>query len=229
MKIVVAVRCRNEEANIERFLRGYDFADSIVVSDGGSTDNSVSLLKRNGKVILHHFTEKETVNGETWNPDASHMNFVLDKAKELEPDWLIFDDMDCVPTAELRQVARGVFQDVYELQDYQVDAFRLYLWGDTEYFPYMNRDFDESYRSLWAWQPKHRDIRADDLVRHGTLVGLSEKNTFKLKVPYALLHRSWSPETIDRKVARYNALGLHMDHPLSFAGKPEPLPLWAIE
>ena len=45
MKIVVAARCYNNEKHIERFLHGYSFADRIVVSDGGSTDNSIQLLK----------------------------------------------------------------------------------------------------------------------------------------------------------------------------------------
>jgi len=226
MKIVVAVRCYNEEKNIERFLRGYDFADHIVVSDGGSTDDSVSLLKQNPKVILHHFDYQETVGGETWNTDAPHMNFVLDKAKELNPDWLIFDDMDDVPNSSLRIHARDILER--GSSGVQVNAFRLYMWGEDKFFPQMNNYFDLAYTSLWAWRPHRIDIHADKDVKHGTLVGLSPEPV-KLIPPYCLLHYSWHPDTIDKKVARYNALGLPMNHPSEFAGEAMPLPEWAVE
>jgi glycosyltransferase involved in cell wall biosynthesis len=227
MKIVAAVRCYNEEKNIHRFLRGYDFCDHIVVSDGGSTDDSVSILEKNEKVKLLHFSERETVNGVTWNPDAPHMNFVIDKAKELNPDWLIFDDMDCCPNYALREQAREIFEHISGVVD-QINAFRLYVWEDSYYFPHMNRDFDTNYKSLWAWRPSYLDIHADPSIHHGTLVGLTS-NYCGLDIPLCLLHRSWHPDTIDKKIERQNAVGIQMEHPLNFAGIPEPLPPWAVE
>lgn len=229
MKIVVAVRCYNEERHIERFMRGYDFADQIVVSDGGSTDDSVSILERyvGDKVKLIHYSHQETVNGETWNEDAGHMNYVLDAAKELEPDWIIFDDMDCVPNTALNQMARTLLES--EISEPQVNAFRLYLWGDTgKFFPKMNNNFDINYVSLWAWSPKVVDIKADENIRHGTLVGLFD-NPFSLVPPYCLLHKSWYPETVDAKVERYNKLGLPTQHPFEYAGELADLPEWAVE
>lgn len=229
MKIVVAVRCYNEERHIERFMRGYGFADQIVVSDGGSTDDSVSILERyvGDKVKLIHYSHQETVNGETWNEDAGHMNYVLDAAKELEPDWIIFDDMDCVPNTALNQMARTLLES--EISEPQVNAFRLYLWGDTgKFFPKMNNNFDINYVSLWAWSPKVVDIKADENIRHGTLVGLFD-NPFSLVPPYCLLHKSWYPETVDAKVERYNKLGLPTQHPFEYAGELADLPEWAVE
>lgn len=225
MRIVVVARCYNEEKNVDRFLQGYSFADQIVISDGGSTDRSVKLLEGKDKVKLVHFTEQETINGETWNKDAPHMNFVINAAKELEPDWLIFDDFDCVPNLLLRENARDFLQYSFAVQ---VNVFRLYMWGDREFFPYMNRSFDINYTSLWAWQPKQVDIRADENIHHGTLVGL-HPDPLKIDKPFCLLHKSWHPDTIDKKIKRYGALGIEMQHPLKFAGKPEPLPEWAEE
>lgn len=225
MKIVVAVRCYNEIKNVYSFMRGYDFADEIIVSDGGSTDGSVEILENYPKVRLFHFPEQETVNGVTWNPDAPHMNFVLDIAKEYSPDWLIFDDMDCNPVTALRENARNILENCDKPQ---VNAFRLYMWGEERYFPLMNKHFDPMYTSLWGWKPKELDIRADEKVRHGTLVGLSD-DPLRLERPNCLLHKSWHPKTIGEKMRRYNAIGLPFNHPRKFAGKPECLPEWAVE
>jgi glycosyltransferase involved in cell wall biosynthesis len=217
MKIAVAVRCLNEIEHIDRFMRGYDFADEIVVSDGGSTDGSRELLAIYPKVKLLKFDFGEIINGVFWNTDAPHMNFVLDAAKALEPDWLIFDDMDCHPNELLRNEARRILG---ECDSVQINAFRLYLWGEDKYFPEMSRNFDSNYRSLWAWRPKEIDIRADPDVRHGTMIGLSE-DPCGVRIPFCLLHRSWHPDS--------NTLGLPMNHPLEFAGEPEDLPEWARE
>lgn len=230
MKIVVAARCRDNEEHIERFLHGYSFADAIVISDGGSTDNSINLLKQDKKVILHHFDIREDLgNGYWWNPDAPHMNFVLNKARELEPDWLIFDDIDCTPNVWLNRSARYLFE-VLDKKYTQVNVFRLYMWGDTEFFPKMNNNFDPLYTSLWAFDPKRQNVKANPTVRHGTIIGYSE-TPFRLEPPLTLLHYSWNPKTIDKKLAHYKAVGFQVDHPFNMpnAGKPVPLPDWVME
>lgn len=225
MKIVTAVRCYNEIRNIERFMRGYDFSDVIVVSDGGSTDGSLEELVKYPKVELIKFDMGEIINGVFWNTDNIHTEFVLDHAKSLEPDFLLFDDMDSIPTKILQAEARSIIENINLPQ---INAFRLYLWGDDEYFPKMNNNFDPAYTSLWGWSPKEVDIHADMDVRHGTLIGLNER-PLQLGTPYSLLHRSWHPDTIDAKIRRYNTLGIPATHPLTFAGEPEPLPIWATE
>ena len=225
-KIITITRCYNEETNIERFLHGYDFSDLIIVSDGGSTDNSIQMLTGRDKVKLLHFGEFEITNGQRWNPDNPHFNFIINAAKEYDPDWIILDDMDCCPNYLLREKARFIL----ETSTYaQVNAFRLYMWGDGFYFPYMNRDFNPLYKSLWAWQPKKRDVRADEDVRHGTLIGIDDTDMFGIDTPLCLLHKSWHPDTIQEKVDRYNALDLPTTHPLTYAGEPRPLPNWACE
>lgn len=240
MNIVVAVRCYNEARHIARFINGYQFANTIVISDGGSTDGSVEIIKAHplyeSKINLLHFAEQETVGGQTWNPDTTHMQFVIDAAKEERPDFLLFDDMDCNPNLYLRNDARTLLENC---KDTQVNVFRLYLWGETgNFFPKMNNaskrkdindyDFDPEYTSLWGWRPEHIDIHIDQDIRHGTIVGATDGH-LKILPPYCLLHRSWYPDTIQAKVDRYNALGLPMQHPSEFAGKPEPLPEWAKE
>jgi glycosyltransferase involved in cell wall biosynthesis len=226
MKIVVAVRCRNGENDIARFLYQYSFADQIVVSDGGSEDNSIAMLEKAKKVKLYHFDGRENLgDGYWWNPDAEHMNFVLNKARELEPDWLIFDDLDDVPNHNLKNEARSIFETC---NDKQINAFRLYMWGTRQYFPKMNRSFDLDYTSLWAWQPKKLNIQADESIRHGTLIGL-DPNPYKILPPLCLLHFSWNPETIEKKLEHYRKVGFAMNHPfqMSNAGTPVDVPEWA--
>ena len=123
MNIVVAARCLNESDNIERFVRGYDFADHIVISDGGSTDDSVSKLSKYRKVHVIPFDEFEMHNGHRWNPDNLHIRHSIDEAMKFDPTWLIMDDMDCVPNRILRLGARDILEQcaVYP----QVNAFRL--------------------------------------------------------------------------------------------------------
>ena len=223
--IIVVVRCLNEELNIPRFLHGYDWADRIIVSDGGSVDNSIQLLTNSPKVDLRIFTERETVNGQTWNPDNPHINFVINAALEYSPDWIILDDMDDVPNKNLRECARELLEHTDQPQ---VNAFRLYMWGDDKYFPNMNNGFADDYRSLWAWNPAKVNIYANNLARHGTILGVST-DVYPVQLPCCLLHKSWHPETINTKVDRYNKLGLPMENPLNFAGVPVPLPDWAYE
>lgn len=227
MKIVVAVRCMNEQHNIERFLNGYSFADTIVVSDGGSTDASVEMLTNFSvtNVKLFHFDQVQEKEGYRFNPDNPHINFVLNKAKELDPDWIIYDDMDDVPNFALRENARKIFE---ECTQPQINAFRLYFWNDDQFFPDMNKNFDPAYKSLWAWKPKEIDIHADEGQWHGTIVGTTANN-LGLDLPYCLLHKSWNEQTIDEKVKKYNLFGIQTGRPHSFAGSPTTLPEYAHE
>lgn len=230
MKIVTVARCFNEENNIDRFMKAYSFADKIIISDGGSTDRSLEILKWYetewaGQVKLIHFENQKTVNGQLWNDDNPHLNYVINAGKAETPDWIILDDMDDVPNFLLRENARRILE---ETQESQIHAFRLYLWGNDQYFPLMNNFLADDWQSLWAWQPKLTDIHADNTQHHGTIVGI-DGNARKLKTPYCLLHKSWHPDTIQRKMDRYNAVGIEMRHPLNFAGTPQPLPDWAEE
>ena len=226
MKIVVAARCYNEINNVERFLKGYSFADEIVISDGGSDDGSVEALQGRDKVTLLHFDHYIEAGGFRWNEDAPHMNYVLDYAKSLSPDFLLFDDFDCNPNEFLRNKAREILENCDQPQ---INAFRLYLWGDSgKYFPAMNNNFDINYTSLWGWKPKEINIYADPGQKHGTMVGLSGTPR-QLETPLCLLHKSWHPDTVQFKMDRYNAVGLAMSHPLQSAGELAPLPEWATE
>lgn len=226
MKIVVTTRCLNGLEYIDRFVKGYSFADQIVVSDGGSDDGSIEKwLEYYPKVQVFQFKEFIMRKGYKWNPDNNHIQHAIDKALEFDPTWIILDDLDDVPNHLLRERARWLLDSTKESQ---VNAFRLYMWGDTEYFPKMNNWFTPEYKSLWAWKPKDLNITTDKSKEHGTLTGLVD-NYYGVDLPACLLHKSWHPDTVQDKVDRYNAIGLPATHPLRYAGIPEPLPKWAHE
>jgi glycosyltransferase involved in cell wall biosynthesis len=224
--IITVTRCFNEEKNIKRFVDGYRFSDLIIVSDGGSTDHSLDILyDYRSFVKVIHFKEQIEKNGVKWNPDNPHIQFIIDAAKEYNPDWIILDDCDDVPNGLLRADARKILQ---ETNKPQVNAFRLYMWGEDQFFPQMNGNFKPEYKSLWAWKPKEINIGADQSQHHGTIIGITEDN-LGLDIPYCLLHKSWHPDTIQAKIDKYSAVGIGMSHPLNFAGTPESLPEYAHE
>ena len=226
LNIVVTTRCLNGIEYIDRFVRGYDFANQIIVSDGGSDDGSIEKwMEYYPKVRVFQYDDVTFIDGYKWNPDNNHIQHAIDRALEYNPTWLILDDLDDVPNHLLRKDARELLESTSVPQ---MNAFRLYLWGDKEYFPYMNRNFDGQFRSLWAWQPDRIHIQSDLSVKHGTMVGMMNEPA-NLSIPYVLLHKSWHPDTIQQKIDRYNAIGLPMNHPLEFAGIPEVLPEWAHE
>lgn len=51
MKIAIYAISKNEEMFVERFCESAKLADYIIVSDTGSTDNTVQMLKDNGAIV----------------------------------------------------------------------------------------------------------------------------------------------------------------------------------
>ena len=53
-KVTVYAICKNEANNINKWYNSMKEADEIVVLDTGSTDESISILKKLSKVNLYH-------------------------------------------------------------------------------------------------------------------------------------------------------------------------------
>jgi len=228
MKIVTLVRTRNEERNIERFIRCYqDWVDLILVADGGSEDNTKELAGQFKKVKVRDFKERVECENNIWgNPEGKHINFLIDWAeKEEEADWLIRDDCDCFPTKALQADGRRLI----ETSPHNYIYFnRLYTYHQTHYFPKLNRPGT----SLWSW--KAGLLRADDVdfaAGFSSLREVRKGSRLELSFPYAGLH-CFAPDDgeIERKLRFYRDSGLSptMLHPLDFGGKLELLPDWAI-
>lgn len=59
MKITLYAICRNEEQNVEKFLKNAEKFDDVVVVDTGSTDNTVQLLKDAGIKVFNYEVSRE--------------------------------------------------------------------------------------------------------------------------------------------------------------------------
>lgn len=225
MKITVMVRTLNEVEHIERFCRWYDFADKILVADGGSTDGTIELAQKYDYVEIRKFLDKiELPDGSFMNPESRHANFLIDWAKEDGAEWVILDDCDCVPNSHLYKAARDILR---EAQLPVVNVRRLHLWMKTQYFPKMGKA-----ASLWAWQPNKVHIYGEDRKDLGIQIrGIpDESGRVDVEPPYCLLHDIYPDEaTVERKLSRYEAWGMPQDNPLDWQYAPaEPLPEWAI-
>lgn len=83
MPLSVCLIARNEEANIERVLRSVEpVADEIILTDTGSTDNTVKLASDLGAKVSYF----------SWCDDfAAARNFCFSKARA---DWIFWIDAD---------------------------------------------------------------------------------------------------------------------------------------
>lgn len=223
MKIIVTLRTRNEARNIARFCLAYSWADSILIADGGSDDDTVKIAQTFGNVKVNLFPHKVHRNDHWLNPIGQHVNFLVDWAKAEGADWIIFDDCDCVPTVALQREARGLMADTAKSV---VELYRLYVWGSAEYFPDMNIPG----QSLWAWRADMpiRWAEADPWQHH--VEGWTREDALRLEPPCACLHYFCPDEdTTEAKRKFYHETNLEADapHPLQRFGHLATLPEWA--
>lgn len=224
MKAIVVCRTRNEARNIGRFCQAHQWADSILIADGGSTDATLDIARTFPNVQVDYFPHK-VFNGDYWrNPHGKHINFMIDWALSEGADWIIFDDCDCVPALDLQQNIRGLLSDTDKKV---VQLYRLYVWGSDEYFPKLN----ETGQSLWGWRADV-PVRAleDDPWSHDIAPVWNAGDVLNLEHPHTCLHYFCPDEaTTIRKLEFYRNSGEQPEalHPLKGCGDLAQLPDWA--
>lgn len=233
MKVVVIVRTRNEERNIERFCSDYEWADCILVADGSSTDRTVELTWQFPRVFVRDFpTAIPLKKGLNRNPHGEHLNFLIDWATRLGADWIIHDDADCFPNYLVKETILSLMKSTNKNYIY---ITRLYLYKDQGHFPKLAQPIKTGVYEpgLWAWRAT-TGLRFKEGIephRHQELAFLPPQNEIlKLPPPYCLLHCPWQDdEMINRKLEFYRKSGEvpNMRHPFESSGKLEPLPSWA--
>ncbi len=153
MNIVVIARTRNEQRNIYRFCESYQWADSIVVADGGSDDLTVPIASQFSNVHIRRFTERVSKDGgKTWrNPHGKHINFMIAEANKLGADYIIFDDVDCFPTPYMKSNCRRWLENANK--DFSF-VNRIYAYGNSKYFKQLTLPGGswEKSTSLYGWK-----------------------------------------------------------------------------
>lgn len=237
MNIVVAIRTYNEEKNIRQCCEAYQFADKILIADGGSQDNTVLLAKTYPKVsVREYLTKVRCANGIWRNPDGPHINFLLEWADEEGADWIIEQDCDQRPNKYLKQDARKIFEGA--TKDF-IQVTQLFLWGKDHYFPDLSGESVGWMQGLWAWRASTH-LRVIDKMPHFefTLNGVNSIDINKtgreqnILPPYCFMHFGWqTEEQVNAHLEYYRKSELisGMLHPLKFGGRLALLPEWAIE
>lgn len=228
MKIVLALNVLNEEKNIARILSAYNgWVDKTIIVDGGSTDKTIEIANGfDGVHIMHYPAYGTALDGSMLNNITEQVKYLIDWADDLNADWIVYDDCDCVPNYLLRE------QGKYHIENSTFTTIfvpRLYIYGQDKYFPNMTMDINGKYiPSLWAWNASYA-LEFEDSLRHLTIKNLPNHARTEIYPPYCLLHY-FAPdeETIQRKMEMQRKLvGHDVQHPLQFGGKLEDLPEWA--
>lgn len=222
--VIVICRTRNEEANIVRFCTEYaKIVDKILISDGGSTDNTIEIASSMPKTIVEPYGERVTKNDVWRNPHGLHINHMIRRAKEEGADWILFDDCDSAPNANMKKT----IVDVFKMPDIQIIRMvRLYLYKDEGHFENMGK----AGFGVWGWRSE-ADVSAseeDPWVHHMDYD--KEAPFIDIPTPNCLLHFFCpNEEEIERKHEFYKkAKDAGVARPTDFGGPVVPLPEWAV-
>lgn len=230
MDVITVCRTLNESANIERFCTEYSkFTDAILIMDGGSEDDTVEKAMGFEKVIVAGYYDRVYRDTIWRNPHGVHINRMIDWARKLGAEWVIFDDCDSLPNKTLKE---NFYIHANNPDCNVVGVKRLYLYKDQGYFPGMN---SPNGFARWAWRTSV-EIRADEsdpwahtmIYPDDTLI-----HQIDMDLPACLLHYTFpDDEEIERKRAFYTIakkIPPHGDwNPLQIGGEIEPLPEWAV-
>ena len=229
MNVVVMCCTLNEERNIERYCEVYSrFANRILICDGGSTDATIELAEGFPKVEVIKFARLMDFGGYPWNPLGELHNFAYKAAKKFNPDWIITDECDSIPTRELQEAIRW---KMYKSTSDTIGVGRMYITGVDYYFPNL------SLMGYFAWA--HRPNKIDGSYWEGNHFALRREpvppadsgHWQALAQPFALLHYGWPNKgVVAYKTMQKRASGSLPEKGTPIpegAGKPMPLPEWA--
>jgi hypothetical protein len=236
MRIVATCRSFNESKHIEQFCEAYQFADDILVADGGSEDNTIELALKYPKVQVRNYPVKvELKDGSYRNPDGPHVQFCVDWATEVGGDWIVHQDVDQRPNKFLKQDARKIMEEMD--RDF-LQVTQIFLWGKDQYFPLLSCPGGIWMQGLWAWRLSI-NLKILDRMPHymfsldgGEPTDINKTGReLNIQPPYCFMHYGWdSLESTWEHVNYYRRTGLiPMAFPLDFAGSPAPLESWMEE
>lgn len=237
MNIIATVRTLNAERFIDEFCQSYTWADELIIADGGSEDNTLSLASKYSNVYIIEFNERVYKDGVWRNPHGKHINLLIDTAEQRGADWIIFDDADCIPNYEIKNEYIDIFADAEADGCEFILANRVYIYGRDQYFEKLTCpdnlsevEYDSEFiPSLWAWKAG-LGFRAseDDPFRHEFNKRPTDYPRKELYPPYGLLHYFYpTDDYMQNKLEFYRKI-YHKDvlDPIDYGGRLLPLEEW---
>ena len=204
--ISVVVLTFNEAARIRPCLESVRWADQIVVVDGHSTDETVSIAKEyTPNVFLSNLLGPENPGG-----FAAQRNFAIDKASG---DWIFFLDADERVTPELEQgITMTILGDAEEGHDvYRIKRLEHFFGVASPY----------THGESWHDRIVRRGAgRYDGRLVHETLAFDGSRG----EVPGLLLH--YSKDTVTQYVDTMNKYTSLEAQEMMSRGAPLPSNPW---
>ena len=190
MKISACAIIKNEEKNLPAYIEGVrNIADEIIITDTGSTDNSVKLLeslkeKFSLNLQIHHFE---------WIADfAAAKNFTLDKATG---DWIIFLDADEYFDKKIRKKVRPILEKVHsDIDAICIDSRRINIDTKNDKKPISEDSTIRIFRNL-------PDLRYEGQI-HEHLRYTGKNAGYTLESDLAIIHTGYSAGLIAKKNKR---------------------------
>lgn len=223
MRIIATCRVRDEEKNIERFLRTHQWADKILIADGGSTDRTIEIASAYPKTEVRNYDNKIFRGNKWFNPVMPMINFLLDWAENEEhADWISFDDADCVPNVVMQKTVREFMENCSG--DF-ILSNRVYVFGTTTYSIDMSLEARGWLGGIWAWRGGI-GMRTDNVNSiHQTFSIKDQSNACEMQHPACRLHYfCQTDEDIEKKLDLYRIFDTPtVRNPLLYAGHLAPL------
>ncbi len=119
-KIVVAILTKNEAGHIGDCIKSVQWADSIILEDSFSDDDTVEIARNLGAKIF----QNKFVNF------AVARNRALQNVRDMGGEWLFFIDADERVTAELADEIQGIVQASHRAAGWWVPRHNI-RWGHT--------------------------------------------------------------------------------------------------
>ncbi|MEC9093153.1 MAG: glycosyltransferase family 2 protein [Planctomycetota bacterium] len=184
-KLTVIVPCKNEEANIGACISSFaEIADEIIVADSGSTDRTLTIVKRIGgcKII-----ERE------YRTSGDFKNWAIPQSKN---DWILLVDADERVTPKLaKEITRLLSGDpkndgywIYRANHFMGHRIRHGGWNNDCVLRLFRRDL-----SRYEGPSDHGEVN----------VSSGKVGTLKNRMTH---YSYWSYDDFFRKLDRYTAL-----------------------